>query len=93
MMMPSSVSAEISSVARKRFALDDQRMVARGGEMLRQSLRKIVFAVVMDFAGFAVHHFGRANHLAAECRADGLMAEANAEDWNFSCEALDQRRR
>ena len=63
--------------ARKRFAFDDQRVIARGGEGLGEFAENI-FAVVMDFAGLAVKEFWRANDFAAEGRADGLMAEADA---------------
>jgi hypothetical protein len=63
--------------ARERFALDDERMVARGSERLRQ-LAENILAVVMDFAGFSVKEFRCANNFSAEGSADGLMAEANA---------------
>ena len=46
---------------------------------------------MFDFAGFTVHQFLRANDAAAESGADGLMAEANAENGNFSGETLDER--
>ena len=91
-MVPSAVSAEISSVSRQRFSLDDQRVVARGLKILRQAA-KDRFAVVMNFAGLAVHHLRRANHAAAKRRADRLMPQANAENRNLPREALDQRRR
>jgi hypothetical protein len=37
-------------------------------------------AVVGDLAGLAVHQLGGADDVAAEGRADGLVAEADAED-------------
>jgi hypothetical protein len=52
-------------------------MVARGREGLGQ-LAENILAVVMDFAGFSVKEFRRANNFSAEGSADGLMAEANA---------------
>ena len=55
-MTPSSVWAEISSSLGKRFAFDDERMVAGGGESLGQILEN-ASAVVFDFAGFTVHQF------------------------------------
>lgn len=74
--------------ARERAAFDDERMVARGFEILREAAKNRL-AVVMNFAGFAVHDFFRADDFAAERIADGLMAEANTEDGNFAGEALD----
>ena len=60
--------------ARQRFAVDDEGVVARGGERVGE-FAKDAFGVVMDGAGFAVEEFGRANDFPTECRADGLMAE------------------
>src|SRR3984893_19579216 len=76
--------------ARERFALDDQRVVARGLKILREST-KDGFAIVVNFACFPVHNFCRADYAATKCGAYGLVPEANAEDWNFACEALDKR--
>src|SRR5271156_3218951 len=76
--------------ARERFALHDQRMVARGNEFLRQTA-EYRFAVVLNFTRLAVHDFLRANHIAAERRSNGLMSQTNAEDGNFSSEALNER--
>jgi len=63
--------------ARKRFAFDDERMVARGSERLGE-LAENIFTVVMDIARFSVKEFRRANNFPAEGSADGLMAKANA---------------
>jgi hypothetical protein len=41
-------------LARQRFPLDDQRMIARGLEFLRQATKNSL-AVVCDAARFAVH--------------------------------------
>ena len=71
----------------ERLAFYDQRVIARGCEWLCQ-IAEDIFAVVMDFAGFAVKEFWSANDLAAEGRADRLMAEADAQDWKFSREPL-----
>ena len=65
-------------------------MVSRGHELLRQ-IPEYRFAVVLNLARLAVHNFLRANHPAAERRSDGLMSQAHSQDWNFSCEALDER--
>ena len=59
--------------ARKGFALDDERVVASGGERVGE-FAEDAFCVVMDGAGFAVEEFRRANDFPAECGADGLMA-------------------
>ncbi len=74
--------------ARQRAAFHDERMVARSFEILREAAKNRS-AVVVNFAGFAVHDFFRADDFAAERVADGLMAEANAENGNFSGETLD----
>ena len=58
---------------RQGFSIDDQRVVARGGEWIVK-FAEDAFGVVMDGAGFAVKEFGRANDFPAECRADRLMA-------------------
>ena len=63
--------------ARQGFSLDDQGMVARSGERIRQ-LAENVFVVVMNLAGFAVEQFRRANDFSAERGADSLVTEANA---------------
>ena len=44
----------------------------------------------MDLARFAMKEFRSADDFPAERGANGLMAEANPEDRNFSSEALDQ---
>ena len=77
-------------VARKRFAVDDERMVARGGKWFWEIFENPA-AIVLDFAGFAVHQFLRADDPAAEGRADSLMAQAHSENWNLAGKALDQR--
>jgi hypothetical protein len=74
--------------ARERFALYDERVVARGGEGIRQ-LAEYVFAVVMDLARFAVEKYWGAYDFAAKRGANGLMPEAYAQDRKFSGEALD----
>ncbi len=45
---------------------------------------------VEDAGDLAVHRRGRADHLAAECLADRLMAEADAEDRDFARGGGDQ---
>ena len=74
-------------LAGERFALDDEGVIPRGCEWLRQ-IAENIFAVMMDFAGFAVKEFWSANDFAAEGRTDRLMAEADAKDWKFSREPL-----
>ena len=64
-------------LSRKRFSLDDERMIARGRERLGQ-LAEDILSIVMNFTGLAVKEFWSANDFAAEGRADGLMAKANA---------------
>src|SRR5690348_11605439 len=73
--------------AGKRTAFNDERVVARGFEILRE-LAENRFAVVVNPAGFSVHDSFGAHNFAAESVADGLMSEADAENGNFSGEAL-----
>ncbi len=87
-MMRPSVSAEISSSRGRLFFSHDQRVVARGHEVLRQ-LAKDRLVVVMDAAGLAVHEVRGANDLAAEGVADGLMTQADAQKRNLAGEAPD----
>jgi len=58
---------------RKRFFLDNQRVIARGGEILRQILEDRL-VVVVDAAGLAVHDFRRADYAPAKGVADRLVA-------------------
>ncbi len=76
-------------ICRKGFFFHDQRVVAsrRHG---RGQTGKNRFAVVGDRAGFAVHKMRGANDVAAECRADGLVPEANAENGHFAGEVPNQ---
>jgi hypothetical protein len=75
--------------ARQRFAVDDEGVVARGGERVGE-FAEDAFCVVMDGAGFTVEEFWRANDFPAECGADSLMAETHTQNWKFSSEALDE---
>ena len=36
-----------------------------------------------------MHYDGGANHLAAKCLPDCLMAQTNSENWHLPCEMLD----
>src|ERR1700735_1772240 len=66
-------------------------MVSRGNELLRQ-IPENSFAIVLNFASFAVHDFLRANYAAAERCPDGLMSQTNAEYRNFARETRDKPR-
>jgi len=76
-------------LAGQRFSFDNERVIARGGKRVRQFAEN-VFPIVMDLAGFAVEKFWSTNDFPAEGRADGLMAEANAENGKFSGKPLDE---
>src|SRR5690348_10470368 len=65
-------------------------MITRRHEILCEAAEDC-FAVVMNFAGFAMHDFGRADDASAERLADRLMSQANPQDRNFACKTLDQR--
>ena len=57
---------------------DDQRVIASGGERLRDAAEHAA-AVVLHRRHLAVHQLRRADDLAAERDADALVAEADAE--------------
>ena len=69
----------------QRLALDGQRVITRYDEMLRQ-VGEYAFAVGFDRADLAVHDALRAHDAAAECFANRLMAEADAENRVFARE-------
>ena len=70
-------------------ARDRQRVIANHREALRQ--RGVDAApVVRDLVDLAVHEARRAHDLAAERRADRLVAEADAEDRQLAGEGLDR---
>jgi len=75
--------------AGKRFAVDDERVVASSGNRVGQAAENC-FAVVAHFAGFSVKQFFGADNFAAEGVADGLVAKADSKDGNFSGEALNE---
>src|SRR3989304_4632678 len=68
--------------------VDDQRVVAHGGEGIFEPAKNSL-PVVGDFGELAVHDRRRADDSAAEGGADGLMAEANPKDGNMGAEAFD----
>ena len=74
---------------RQRLALDRQRVVADHREPLGQR-RVDAAAVGRDDVGLAVHLPLRADDLAAERRADRLVAEADAEDRQLAGEGPDR---
>ena len=76
-------------LGRQRLALDRQRVVADHRDALGQPVVDAL-PVVRQHAGLAVHLPLRADHPAAERRADRLMAEAHAEDRPPAGEVPDQ---
>ena len=88
MISPSAVSAVISSAAGRGGTLDEERVVARGGEALRHAA-KHVGILVEDGRSFAVHEAAGADDMAAEIVADGLVAEADAEEGFFARKGAD----
>src|ERR1700730_399021 len=75
-------------ILRQALFLYDQGVIARGGHGGGQAVED-GFAVVLDFAGFAVHQFGGAHDFAAEGCAYGLMSQADSEYWNLAGEMAD----
>ena len=70
------------------FSFDDEGVVAGGFEGAGEAGEDIL-AGVEDGRGFAVHEARGADDFAAEDLADALVAETDAEDWNFSAEFAD----
>ena len=58
------------------FAFDDQRMIAPGGECLRQPV-KYGLSVMADLDRLSMHWLRGSRDLAAKMLADGLMAQTN----------------
>ena len=77
---------------RQRLALDDQRMIACCGERIGQSAEYAV-AVVVNLRSLAVHQRLGVNDLAAKSLSNALVAEANAEQRDFTGEVLDRGNR
>src|SRR6202008_1091431 len=75
-------------LARQRFSLDDQRMIARGLKFLRQAAKNGP-PVVLDPARLAVHQFTCADHTPPKRRPDCLMSQAHAKNRDFTRKTLD----
>ena len=75
-------------LAGQRPSFNNERVVARGGERVRQFVED-VFAVVMDLARFSVEKLRGTHDFSAEGSADGLVAEADTKNWKFSGKAFD----
>ncbi len=78
MMSPSSVLRGHVQHVGQGAAIDDERMIARRLEGVVEAAEHGA-ALVMDRAHLAVHGKRRADHVAAEHLADGLVAQAHAE--------------
>src|SRR2546427_8635416 len=64
-------------------------MIPSSDEALR-NLAEDGLAIVHDLAGLTMHDYRRADHAAAKGVADGLVAQAHAQDGDFSGKAADQ---
>src|ERR1043165_7952106 len=71
------------------LALDDERVVARGGEAIFEAVEDGL-AVVANLRRLAVDGRGAADDSTAEDLADGLVAEADAEQRHVACERGDE---
>ncbi len=76
-------------ILRQALALHDERMIAGGGEFLRQSGEHALVRMA-HLGELAVHEIGRTDHAAPIDLTDGLMAQANTEDRHHGAGALDQ---
>ena len=74
---------------RHAFGRDGEGMIARRLEIVVQAAEH-AFAGVMDARQLAVHRLGRAHDLAAIGLADGLMAQAHAQDRHAAVRLCDQ---
>lgn len=70
------------------LALDDEGVVAGGGEALGKSAEKVL-AVVADGGGLAVHETVGTDDFASEMLSDGLVPEADAEEGDLAGEGFD----
>ena len=77
---------------RQRFALDGERVVARGGEGAGQAAEDARVGV-MHRGSLAMHELAGMHDPAAEGGADRLVAEADAEQRQLAGEGLDRRHR
>ena len=69
-------------------ALDDQGMVAGGGEGIGHALEQVL-AVMLNERGLAVHHAVVDDDVAAEDMADALVPQADAEGGDLRSEGAD----
>ena len=88
-MRPSPVWAVTASSVGSAVAAHDQRMIARRLERARQGVEDGL-ALMQNVGDLAVDGLRRAHDLAAKGLADGLMAEADAEDRDFRAGLADQ---
>ena len=91
MMTPLSVMAVISSSSSGKPSFwIDSRVIAYRLERRGQA-GEDALAVVADHGRLAVDDLARVLHLPAEGLADGLLAQADAEDRSLAREVLDER--
>ena len=74
----------------ERLLRHNQGMVASTGER-RFEPGEDALAVVSNRAGFAVHQVAGADDLTAECFADGLVTQADAENRHFPGHVANER--
>ena len=74
---------------RNSVTLDNQRVVAGGGESLRHFLEKI-FSIVADARGLAMHQSTGTDNFSAKRLSNGLMTEAYAQQRDFSGPSFDR---
>jgi hypothetical protein len=71
----------------KRLPLDDQGMVAGGGEWIGHAEEQVL-AVMLDHRGFAMHHPVIHDDIASEGVTNALVSEANAQQGNGGSEGF-----
>ena len=74
----------------QRVLGNDQRVIASARERRRQS-REDALAIVIYFAGLAMHQAVRAHYQPAKRLSNGLMPKANTENRHLPSHVPDQR--
>src|SRR6185503_1464086 len=72
---------------RQRFPFNNERVITACQKLIIHSSEDCS-SVVMDRRRFAVHQLRRAHHFSAKRLTDSLVAQADTEQRDLSCESL-----